>query len=61
MDYLGNLPYPTAPVSNLYQYGRKQDLDFEKPTNIVQNRDHTRLSKTGTTINGEEVWLGSDI
>jgi hypothetical protein len=56
---LGNLPYPTAPVSNLYLYHRKQDLAFEKPTNSVQNRDHIRLWKTGTTIDGEEVWLGS--
>jgi hypothetical protein len=59
VDSLGNLPYPTAPVSNLYLYGRKQDLAFEKPTNSVQNRDHIRLWKTGTTIHGEEVWLGS--
>jgi hypothetical protein len=59
IDSLGNLPYPTAPVSNLYLYGHKQDLAFEKPTNTVQNRDHIRLWKTDTTINGEEVWLGS--
>jgi hypothetical protein len=56
---LGNLPYPTAPVSNLYLYHRKQDIAFEKPTHSVQNRDHIRLWKTGTTINGEEAWLGS--
>jgi hypothetical protein len=56
---LGSLPYPTAPVSNLYLYHRKQDLAFEKPTNSVQNRDHIRLWKTHTTINDEEVWLGS--
>ncbi len=59
VDSLGNLPYPTAPVSNLYLYGRKQDLAFEKPTNSVQNRDHIRLWRTHTTINDEEVWLGS--
>jgi hypothetical protein len=59
LDSLGNLPYPTAPISNLYLYGRKQDLAFEKPTNSVQNRDHIRLWKTNTTINIEEVWLGS--
>lgn len=59
IDSLGNLPYPNAPVSNLYLYGRKQDLAFEKPTNSVQNRDHIRLWKTKTTINHEEVWLGS--
>lgn len=59
VDSLRNLPYPKAPVSNLYLYGRKQDLAFEKPTNTVQIRDHIRLWKTATTIHGEEVWLGS--
>jgi hypothetical protein len=59
VDSLSNLPYPTAPVSNLYLYGRKQDLAFEKPTNSVQNRGHIRLWKTYTTIHGEEIWLGS--
>jgi hypothetical protein len=56
---LANLPYPTAPVSNLYLYHRKQDLAFEKPTNSVQNRDHIRLWRTHTIINDEEVWVGS--
>ncbi|MED1203479.1 LssY C-terminal domain-containing protein [Heyndrickxia acidicola] len=59
LDSLGNLPYPKAPVSNLYLYHRKQDLAFEKPTNSVRNRGHIRLWKTHTTINDEEVWLGS--
>lgn len=59
VDSLRNLPYPTAPVSNLYLYGRKQDVAFEKPTNTVQIRDHIRLWKTDTAIHGEEVWLGS--
>ncbi|CRK82855.1 hypothetical protein BN000_02807 [Neobacillus massiliamazoniensis] len=56
---LGNFPYPTAPVSDLYLYHRKQDLAFEKPTKSVQIRDHIRLWNTNTTINDEEVWLGS--
>jgi hypothetical protein len=59
VDSLSNLPYPKAPVSNLYLFGRKQDLAFEKPTKTVQNRDHIRLWKTDTTIHGDEVWLGS--
>ena len=28
VDSLKNLPYPTAPVSNLYLYGRRQDLAY---------------------------------
>lgn len=58
-DSLANLPYPTAPVSNLYLYHRKQDLAFENPTNDVQNRGHIRFWDTHTTLNHEEVWLGS--
>jgi hypothetical protein len=50
--------YPTAPVSNLYVFGRVQDLVFEKPTNDVANRGHIRLWKTGTLIGGQLVWIG---
>src|SRR6266481_3262015 len=50
--------YPTAPVSNLYVFGRVQDLAFEKPTNDVANRGHLRLWKTGTLIGGQLVWVG---
>src|SRR5260221_1617178 len=49
---------PTAPVSNLYVFGRVQDLAFEKPTNDVANRGHIRLWKTGTLIGGQLVWVG---
>src|SRR5713226_9606628 len=55
---LAHRSYPTAPVSNLYVFGRVQDLAFEKPTNDVQNRGHIRLWKTGRLINGQLVWVG---
>ena len=55
---LAHRSYPTAPVSNLYVFGRVQDLAFEKPTNDVQNRGHIRLWKTGTLISGQLVWVG---
>lgn len=57
-DTLAHRSYPTAPVSNLYVFGRVQDLAFEKPTNEVQNRGHIRLWKTGDLINGQPVWIG---
>src|SRR5579859_140804 len=56
---LAHRSYPTAPVSNLYIFGRVQDLAFEKPTNDVQNRGHIRLWKTGTLIDGQPMWLGA--
>jgi LssY-like putative type I secretion system component LssY len=55
---LAHRSYPTAPVSNLYVFGRVQDLAFEKPTNDVQDRGHIRLWQTGTTIGGQPVWIG---
>ena len=59
VDSLAHRSYPTAPVSNLYVFGRVQDLAFEKPTNDVQNRGHVRIWKTGTLIDGQPVWVGA--
>jgi LssY C-terminus len=58
VDSLAHRSYPTAPVSNLYVFGRVQDLAFEKPTNDVQKRGHIRLWQTGTLIGGQLVWVG---
>ena len=55
---LAHSSYPTAPVSNLYVFGRVQDLAFEKPTNDVANRGHIRLWKTETLIGRQLVWIG---
>jgi hypothetical protein len=59
MDSLAHRSYPTAPISNLYVYGRVQDLAFEKPTSDVQNRGHIRIWKTGVLINDQPVWVGA--
>ncbi len=59
VDSLAHRSYPTAPVSNLYVFGRVQDLAFEKPTTDVQNRGHIRIWKTSTLINGQPVWVGA--
>ncbi len=55
---LAHRSYPTAPVSNLYVFGRVQDLAFERPTNDVQNRGHIRLWQTGMLLGGQLVWVG---
>lgn len=57
-DSLAHRSYPTAPVSNLYVFGRAQDVTFEKPTNDVQNRGHIRVWKTEMRISGQDVWMG---
>ena len=59
MDSLAHRSYPTAPVSNLYAFGRVQDLAFEKPTTDVQNRGHIRIWNTGLLIGGQTVWIGA--
>jgi hypothetical protein len=53
--------YPTAPVSDLYYDGRRQDLAFEKAAGISpKERHHVRfwlvLAKGDS---GEPLWLGS--
>ena len=58
VDSLTHKSYPTAPVSQLYVFGRAQDLAFEKPTTDVANRGHIRLWKTGTLTGGQVVWVG---
>ncbi|HLZ25089.1 MAG TPA: LssY C-terminal domain-containing protein [Ktedonobacterales bacterium] len=55
---LAHRSYPTAPVSNLYVFGRVQDLAFEKPTNDVGNRGHIRLWQTSMLIGGQPAWIG---
>lgn len=51
--------YATAPVSNLYLYGRKEDYAFERPGNSVRERDHARFWDTGAkSADGRTVWVG---
>ena len=53
--------YPTAPVSNLYYEGRKEDLAFEKQIGASPaRRHHVRFWKVlEKGIEGRNVWLGS--
>ncbi len=52
--------YSTAPVSNLYLYGRKEDMAFERPGHTVRQRDHMRIWKTDHNENdGRPIWIGS--
>lgn len=51
--------YSTAPVSNLYLYGRKEDLAFERPGRSVRERDHIRLWTSGRDApDGRPIWVG---
>jgi hypothetical protein len=54
-------PYDDAPVSNLYLFGRKQDLAFEQPVNDnPRKRHHVRFWKWNRLgPEGRPVWFGS--
>ena len=54
-------PYEEAPVSNLYLFGRREDLAFEQPVgdNPTQ-RHHVRYWRTEKqTSDGRPFWVGS--
>jgi hypothetical protein len=54
-------PYDTAPVSNLFLWGRKEDLAFEQPVGgDPRHRHHVRFWKsTQVDAQGEPAWVGS--
>ena len=50
-----------APVSNLFLFGRKQDLAFEKPVDgRPKQRHHVRLWRTEKSDEVRPVWIGAD-
>jgi hypothetical protein len=53
-------PDDQAPVSNLYLFGRKEDLAFEKPVGgSPKERHHVRFWRTEKTVDGRPAWIGS--
>jgi hypothetical protein len=56
-------PYKTAPVSNLYLFGRKEDLAFERPVgHDPRRRHHVRFWKSETVdADGRPVWIGAAV
>jgi hypothetical protein len=52
--------YDAAPVSDLYLFGRKEDLAFEKTLNTFNKRHHLRLWQTQATApDGRPLWLAA--
>jgi len=59
-DTILRRPDADAPVSNLYLFGRKEDLAFEKPVgDNPRRRNHVRLWRTGEEDEGRPVWIGA--
>ena len=60
MDSILGRAYTTAPESNLFHFGRKEDLAFERPGHTVRQRDHIRLWNTIRIGDiGRPIWIGS--
>lgn len=52
--------YGKAPVSDLYLYGKKEELAFEKMFNTFTKRHHLRLWQTpAKTADGRGIWLAA--
>jgi hypothetical protein len=64
--FLLNTPYPTAPFSTLFLFGRGQDVGFQKPIgNSPRKRHHIRfwahdLAYAEDTRGTAEFWLNTD-
>lgn len=55
---MGNQGYGKAPVSQLYVFGRQEDMAFEKMFNTFNKRHHLRLWRTDAKgSDGREIWL----
>jgi hypothetical protein len=55
-------PYDAAPVSNLYLFGRKEDLAFEKPVGKdPRQRHHVRFWRTEQVEDDRPIWVGAAI
>ena len=60
-DVVLNKPYPHAPVSDLYLWGRKEDAAFEQPVGeSPKQRHHVRFWRSRELdANSEPLWLGA--
>ena len=64
--FLFNLPYPTAPFSTLYLFGRGQDVGFEEPIgNSPRKRHHIRFWAVSASHSDDDMamagfWLNTD-
>lgn len=53
-------PDPTAPVSNLYLFGRRQDFAFELEVGAsARQRNHVRFWRSGERVAERPLWLGA--
>jgi len=60
LDSVFQRPDDEAPVSDLFLFGRKQDLAFEQPIgDSPRRRHHVRFWRWDRQRNGRDVWFGA--
>jgi hypothetical protein len=60
VDTVLRKPDDAAPVSNLFLFGRKEDLAFEKPVGgSPKERHHVRFWRMEKTYDDRTAWIGS--
>ena len=57
-SFMFGTQYRYSPVSNLYLYGRKQDVAFQKARGTIHQRNHLRLWLSPKRFKGQPVWVG---
>lgn len=55
---LSGAPYVNAPVSDLYLFGRAQDLALQKARGDIHQRNHMRLWLSNMRYHDKLVWVG---
>ena len=66
VSFVLDRPYPTAPFSSLYLFGRKQDIGFQKAIDgSPRKRHHIRFwalnaERAEETVNTPAFWLNAD-
>ncbi len=51
-------PYPVAPISPLYLFGRSQDVAMQRARSNILQRNHLRLWLAPFRFEGKPVWVG---
>jgi hypothetical protein len=57
-SFVGGGEYRYSPISNLFVFGRSQDVAFQKARENIHERNHLRLWMSNATYQGIPVWLG---
>lgn len=57
-SFLFSSEYRNSPVSNLYLFGRAQDVAFQKARDTIHERNHLRLWLAPMRFEGAPVWVG---